>query len=150
PLFPSLSAGSEYMQAPGYSFTVTNGGLSDAMLTLDYTAFDFGHRLALARAALYQSEADRYGIRAARVQIVFDTTVAYYDLLRAQGIERELKADDERLRRYVAVVQALRASGRSIANDVLKVRTASNNAGLSLSSAHYNVERAAAALGALI
>jgi outer membrane protein TolC len=150
PLYPSLSAGSEYMQAPGYSFTVTNGGLSDAMLTLDYTAFDFGHRLALARAALYQSEADRYGVRAARVQIVFDTTVAYYDLLRAQGIERELKADDERLRRYVAVVQALRASGRSIANDVLKVRTASNNAGLSLSSAHYNVERAAAVLGALI
>ncbi len=34
PLYPSLSAGSEYMQAPGYSIAVTNGGLSDAMLTI--------------------------------------------------------------------------------------------------------------------
>ena len=76
PLYPSLSAGSEYMQAPGYSKAITNGGLSDAMLTLDYTAYDFGRRLALVRAALYQSEADNYGVRAARVQIIFDTTVA--------------------------------------------------------------------------
>jgi len=149
PLYPSLSAGSEYMQAPGYSVALTNGGLSDAMLTLNYTAYDFGRRLAQARAALYQNEADEYGVRAARAQIIFDTTVAYYDLVRAQGIEREFKTDDARLRRYVAVVQALRASGRSIANDVLKVQTASNNVGLSLSSAHHNVERAAAVLGAL-
>jgi outer membrane protein TolC len=150
PLYPSLSAGSEYMQAPGYSIAVTNGGLSDAMLTLNYTAFDFGRRLAQARAALYQSEADSYGVHAARAQIVFDTTVAYYDVLRAREIERELITDDARLKRYVAVVKALRASGRSIANDVLKVETASNSAGLALSSAHHNVERASAVLGAIV
>jgi outer membrane protein TolC len=150
PLYPSISAGSEYMQAPGYSLAVTNGGLSDAMLTLNYTAYDFGRRLAQARAALYQSEADRYGVHAARAQIIFDTTVAYYDLVRAQEIEREFIADDARLKRYVAVVKELRASGRSIANDVLKVETASNSAGLLLSSAHHNVERASAILGAMI
>ena len=60
PLYPSLSAGSEYAQFPGYSIAITNGGLSDAMLTLNYTAFDFGRRMAAARAALYQSEADSY------------------------------------------------------------------------------------------
>jgi len=149
PLYPSLSAGSEYMQAPGYSIAVTNGGLSDAMLTLNYTAYDFGRRLAQARAALYQSEADRYGIHAARAQIIFDTTVAYYDIVRAQEIEREFIADDARLKRYVAVVKALRTSGRSITNDVLKIQTASNSAGLSLSSAHHEVERTTAVLGAL-
>ena len=149
PLYPSLSVGSEYMQAPGYSVAITNGGLSDAMLTLNYTAYDFGRRLAQARAALYQSEADRYGIHAARAQIVFDTTVAYYDVVRAQEIERELNTDDARLKRYVTVVKELRASGRSIANDVLKVETASNNAGLLLSSARHNVERASALLGAM-
>ena len=89
-------------------------------------------------------------MRAARAQIIFDTTVAYYDLVRTREIERELTTDDARLKRYVAVVNALRASGRSIANDVLKVATASNNAGLALSSAHHNVERACALLGALI
>jgi len=150
PLYPSLSAGSEYMQAPGYSKAITNGGLSDALLTLDYTAYDFGRRLAQARAALYQSEADSYGVHAARAQIIFDTTVAYYDLVRTQEIDRELDTIDARLRRYVAVVKALRVSGRSIANDELKVRTASNNAGLELSSAHHNVERATAILGALM
>ncbi len=149
PLYPSLSAGSEYMQAPGYSIAVTNGGLSDAMLTLNYTAYDFGRRLAEARAALYQSEADRYGVRAARARIIFDTTLAYYDVVRAKEIEREFVADDARLKRYVAVVKALRTSGRSIANDVLKVQTASNSAGLSLSNAHHEVERTTAVLGAL-
>ena len=150
PLYPSLSVGSEYMQAPGYSLAVTNGGISDAMLTLNYTAFDFGRRLAQARAALYQSEADRYGVRAARAQIIFDTTVAYYDLMRAQEIEREFVTDNARLKRYVAVVKSLRASGRAIANDVLKVQTTSNSVGLSLSSAHHNVERASAVLGAMM
>jgi len=150
PFYPSLAAGSEYMQAPGYSKTITNGGLSDAMLTLNYTAYDFGRRTAQARAALYQSEADNYGVRAARAQMIFDTTIAYYDLVRAREIDRELDTDDARLKRYVAVVKALRLSGRSIANDELKVETASNNIGLSLSSAHYNVEHAAAALGSLM
>jgi outer membrane protein TolC len=148
PLYPSLSAGSEYMQAPGYSIAIANGGLSDAMLSLDYTAFDFGRRLAQARAALYQSEADKYGVHAAQAQVIFDTTVAYYDLVRAQELEHELRTADARLKRYVAVVKALRASGRAIANDVLKVETASNNAVLALSNAHHNVEHAAAVLGA--
>jgi outer membrane protein TolC len=150
PLYPSLSAGSEYMQAPGYSIAIANGGLSDAMLSLDYTAFDFGRRLAQARAALYQSEADKYGVHAAQAQVIFDTTVAYYDLVRAQELEHELRTADARLKRYVAVVKALRTSGRAIANDVLKVETASNNAGLALSNAHHNVEHAAAVLGAMM
>jgi outer membrane protein TolC len=150
PLYPSLSVGSEYMQGPGYSVAVTNGGLSDAMVSLNYTAFDFGRRLAAERAALYQSEADSFGVRAARAQIIFDVTVAYYDLVRAQEIEREYIADDERLKRYVAVIKALRKSGRAIANDELKVQTASNSAALSRSAAHHNVERAAAVLGAMM
>ena len=150
PLYPSLSAGSEYAQFPGYSLAVTNGGLSDAMLTLNYTVYDFGHRMANVRAALYQSQAAEYGIRAARAQIVFDTTVAYYDLLRAHASERELISDATRLKRYVAVVKALRASGRSIANDVLKAQTASNSSQLALANAHSVTARASAMLGALI
>ena len=150
PLYPSLSAGAEYAQFPGYSIAVTNGGLSDAMLTLNYTVYDFGHRMANVRAALYQSQAAEYGIRAARAQIVFDTTVAYYDLLRAHASQRELTSDATRLKRYVAVVKALRASGRSIANDVLKAQTASNNAQLALANAQSVTARASAVLGAFI
>ena len=150
PLYPSLSAGSEYMQSAGYSIAVTNGGLSDALLTLDYTAYDFGRRLAQVRAARYQSQAAEYGIRTARAQIVFDTTVAYCDLLRTQQAGRELTSNAARLKRYVAVVRALRLSGRAFANDELKVATAENNAQLALSSAQSAAKRASATLGALI
>lgn len=150
PLYPSLSAESEYFQAPGYSETISNGGLSDAMLTLNYTAYDFGRRLAAARAALYQSEADQYGVGAARAQIVFDTTTAYYDLLRAQQAQRELAANAARLERYVKVVEALHRSGRAIPNDVLKIQTATNNAAIALSNARHSATRASAALGALM
>jgi len=150
PLYPSLAAESEYFQAPGYSSTITNSGLADAMLVLNYTAYDFGRRLAATRAALYQSEADQYGVGAARAQIVFDTTVAYYGLLRAQEAQRELASNAARLERYVKVIEALRQSGRAIPNDVLKIRTASNAATLDLSNAWQATTRAAAALGALV
>lgn len=150
PLYPSLSAESEYYQGPGYSVAITNGGLSDAMLMLNYTAFDFGRRSAAARAALYQSEADQFGVGAARAQIVFDTTAAYYELLRAQEAERELVSNAVRLKSYVTVVEALNRSGRAIANDVLKIQTASGNAELALSGAQHATLRASAALGALM
>lgn len=149
PLYPSLSALSEYNQSPGYSLTIANGGLSDAMLMLNYT-FQFGQRSAAARAALYRSEADHYGIGAARAQIIFDTTVAYYTLLRAQNAERELSANARRIMRYVRVIEALQRSGRAVANDVLKIQTAHDSSLLALSSAQSAKRRASSSLGALM
>ncbi|HEY6394690.1 MAG TPA: TolC family protein, partial [Candidatus Binataceae bacterium] len=73
PLFPAISAGTEYYQAPGYSEVITNRGLSASMVTLDYTAWDWGRRTAQYRAARYASEAATLGVAAARAQIVFDT-----------------------------------------------------------------------------
>src|SRR5271165_5124424 len=86
PLFPTVAAGGEYYQAPGYNEVVTNRGLSAGMLTLDYTAWDWGRRQARLRAAEYVSEASRLGVAAAQAQIVFDTSIAYFDLIRARGV----------------------------------------------------------------
>ena len=149
-LYPPLSAGSEYMQLPGYNAAVTNGGLSNALPTLNYTAYDFGRQLPLARAALYQNEAARYGVRTAQVQVAFDTTVAYYDLLRARETEHEPRSNATRLMRYLAVTRALQSSGRAIANDVLKVETTVNSANLALATGQSASARALVALGALI
>src|SRR4051794_26366389 len=44
PLFPNVASGGEYYQAPGYDEVVTNRGLSTALVTLDYTVFDWGRR----------------------------------------------------------------------------------------------------------
>ena len=91
PLFPTLASGVEYYQGPGYNPIITNRGLSTALLTLDYTAWDWGRRQARLRAAEYVLEASRLGVAAARAQIVFDTTVAYFDLLRAHAAQMYLQ-----------------------------------------------------------
>ncbi|HKN13221.1 MAG TPA: TolC family protein [Candidatus Binatus sp.] len=150
PLFPTVGAGAEYYQAPGYNEVITNRGLSAGMLTLDYTAWDWGRRQARLRAAEYVSEASRLGVAAARAQIVFDTSIAYFDLLRARGAQRDLQASLDRLRRYVTTIEQLEKSGRAITNDVLKFRTARDSTELALDAARGNLERASAALGILI
>jgi multidrug efflux system outer membrane protein len=150
PLFPTVAAGAEYYQAPGYDIVVTNRGLSTGLLTLDWTAWDWGRRQARLRAAQYVNEASRLGVSAARAQIVFDTSVAYFDLLRARGAQQELQASLERLTRYVTTIEQLEKSGRAITNDVLKFRTARDSAELALDAARGNSQRAAATLGILI
>jgi outer membrane protein TolC len=150
PLFPTLTAGTEYYQAPGYNTTVTNRGLSAGLIAFNYTAWDWGRREAQYRAARYVSEAAQLGVAAARAQIAFDTSIAYYDLLRARASERELGLNLQRLSRYEATVEALQASGRAIINDVLKIRSARNAAELVLSSAHNATQLATANLGSLL
>jgi outer membrane protein TolC len=150
PLFPTIGSGVEYYQGPGYNITISNRGLSAALLTLDYTAWDWGRRQARLRAAEYVMEASRLGVAAARAQIVFDTTVAYFDLLRARDAQKDLQASLQRLNTYVVTIESLRNSGRMIASDVLKVRTMRNSAELALDAARGNSERASATLGALI
>ena len=150
PLFPTVGARAEYYQAPGYDQVITNRGLSSGQLTFDYTAWDWGRRQARVRAAEYASEASRLGVAVARAQIVFDTSTAYFDLLRARGEQRDLQASLERLTRYVTTIEQLEKSGRAIANDVLKFRTAHDSTELALDAARGNSQRAAAALGILI
>src|SRR5260370_35494600 len=65
PLFPTVGSGVEYYQAPGYNTTISNRGLSAALLTLDYTAWDWGRRQARLRPAEYVMEASGSGLAAA-------------------------------------------------------------------------------------
>lgn len=150
PLYPSLSAGAEYYQAPGYNPVITNRGLSSGMLILDWTAFDFGRRQAQLHAAQFVREAAALGINAARAETVYDTRAAYYDLLRARGIVRELQSSLERLTRYLATIEALRTSGRAMTSDVLKVRSTRDSGELEAAAAQENAARASVTLGALL
>ncbi len=118
PLYPSIGGAGEYTQSPGYDQIITNRGETLAQLVLDYTAYDGGRRSDQLRAARYASEAAMLGVAAVRAQIVFDTTVAYFDLVRARGQESHLNTNFNRLGGYVAIVEALERSGRAIPNDV--------------------------------
>jgi outer membrane protein TolC len=150
PLYPSLSGIGGYYQAPGYQTVITNRGQTQMGLELNYTAYDFGRRMATARAAQYQSIAATLGVRAAQARIVYETTVAYFSLQRARQALGELQTSLNRLNRYMAVIEQLRSSGKAIANDVLRIRTARDNAALTTASAQQAVQQAAIVLGSLI
>ncbi len=150
PLYPSVSTGAEYFQAPGYSTVITNRGLSSGMLMLDWTAFDFGRRRAQLHAAEYVKEAAALGVNAARAQIVFDTKAAYFDLLRWRGMLRELQSNLDRLTRYVATIEGLKQSGRAITSDVLKIQSARDAGELEFAAARQATARASVALGSLL
>jgi outer membrane protein TolC len=149
PLFPALSAGTEYYQAPGYSEVITNRGLSGALLSLDYIAWDWGQRESNYRAAQIVGEVARLGIASSRAQIVFNTTVAYYSLERAREAQSDLARSLDRLDRYVTTIEQLRKSGRAIASDVLKIESARDTTRMALSAAQSGVRRASMNLGAL-
>jgi outer membrane protein len=150
PLLPSVAGNSEYYQPTGYDKTISNGGLTQAQLALTYTAFDGGRRLAQLRAARYAAQAAALGLKAAQAQVVFDTTVAYFDLLRERETETELAASLARLSKYVAMVEALQRSGRAIANDVLTIRVTRDGAELTLASARQTAAQASFMLGSMI
>ena len=138
------------MQAPGYDPVITNRGQTLAQLGLGYMAYDGGRRAALLRSARYAAQASALGLDAARNQIIFDTTVAYFDLLRARNAESELQANADRLAHYVKVVDALRRSGRAIDNDVLTLRSALDTAERALAAAHQAALRTSIVLGSMM
>jgi len=150
PLYPNIEAGAEYNQAPGYDQIITNRGLTFAQLMLGYTVYDGGRRTDQARAAQYAAEAATLGVDAARAQIVFDVSVAYFDLMRQRERASELEASLERLAGYVRIVESLERSGRAIANDVLKIRAVHDAVQLALAGVQQEADHASIVLGSII
>jgi outer membrane protein len=149
-LFPSIAADGEYNQAPGYDSVVTNRGLSLAQLGLGYTVFDGGRRGAQLRSARYAAEASELGLAASRSQIIFDTTVTYFDLARARQAERESQVSTDRLEQYVKIVKALRRSGRAIDSDVLMLQSSYDAATIALVAGHQAAAHASIMLGSMM
>ncbi len=150
PLYPTIAGAGDYTQSPGYDEVITNRGQTLAEATLDYAAFDGGRRRDQVRAARYAAEAANLGVTAVRAQIIFDTTVAYFDLMRARQQEAKLGVSFQRLGGYVAIVETLQHSGRAIPNDVLRIRSARDATQLSLANAHQAAEHASIILASLI
>jgi outer membrane protein TolC len=149
-LFPTVRSDIAYLQEPGYREVITNRGLSAGQLIADYLVYDGGRRTSQLHAARFAEQASQFGLAAARNQVVFETTVAFYGLIHASQIARELQANTQRLSRYTAVLQALRSSGRATVNDVLRIDVILRDSRVQLNAALHNRARASLALGALI
>jgi outer membrane protein len=150
PLYPSVFGAGDYTQSPGYDQKITNRGQTLGQLVFEYTAFDGGRRNAQVRAARYAAEAAMLGVAAVQAQIIFDATVAYFDLLRTRGQEQALDANLARLGGYLRIVEGLERSGRSIPNDVLHIRSARDSTQLALANSHQSAEHASIMLASLI
>ncbi|HXR37029.1 MAG TPA: TolC family protein, partial [Candidatus Binataceae bacterium] len=94
--------------------------------------------------------AARLGIQAAQAQIVFDTTVSYFDLLRSDEVVREHEKRLKRLRTYASIIEALQRSGRAVANDVLRVRTTGDQEQVDLTAAREVRAHSSIVLGSLM
>lgn len=150
PLLPSVFGAGDYQQSPGYDQIITNRGQTLAQLVLDYTVYDGGKRSDQVRAAHYAAEAALLGVAAVRAQIVFDTTVAYFDLVRARAEETLLGGDFDRLGGYLGIVERLERSGRAIPNDVLRIRAARDTTQIALANARQAAQHASIMLASLI
>jgi outer membrane protein TolC len=148
--YPDLSGAGEYNQAPGYDQRISNRGLTLAQLQAGYTVYDGGRREAQMRAARYAAQAARLGVQAAQAQIVFDTTLAYFDLQRSDEAVREHEKRLARLNTYVSIIEALQGNGRAIANDVLRVRTTRDQEQLALAAARLTRAHSSIVLGSLM
>jgi outer membrane protein TolC len=150
PMMPSIATGAEYSQSPGYDQVITNRGLSTGLVTMNYTAWDWGRRDARLSAARQVAQAARNGVDSARTQIAFEASLAFFDLIRANVEAREASDVLARMSGYVAVIDELKTSGRATAADAVKIRTLRDTAELALAGRQSAQATARASLNSLI
>ena len=148
--YPTLRSDVQYYQEPGYREAITNRGLAAGQLLADYQVFDGGKRLAQLRAAQFAEQASTLGLDAARSQVIFDTSVAFYSLVHASQELQELRNSNKRLALYNNVVASLRGSGKATANDALRIQLLFDTSRVQLNSALHQRERASVMLSSLI
>jgi outer membrane protein TolC len=149
-LYPTLRSDVQYFQEPGYREAITNRGLAAGQLLADYQLFDGGRRLAQLRAAQFAEQASTLGLDAARSQVIFDTSVAFYNLVHSAQALEELRNSQKRLALYNNVVSSLRRPGKATANDALRIQLLFDASRVQLNTATHQRERASVMLASLI
>lgn len=119
---PRVLAQGDYGRSEGFNETVTNGGLTDALMTLEVTLLDGGLRdaqLAAARARLRSASALEQQRRA---DVVLAVRSGYFAALAARA-EAAIQQDKLRtLRDSVALLQRQEDLGLVPYNDVLRAQ----------------------------
>src|SRR5919197_2962021 len=122
--WPSLAAKGDYGVSKGFDRTVTNGGQTDALVSLGATLLDGGLRSAQLAAA-------QGGLRSAtakaaqqRADIVFAVRAAYFQAVAADAALAIQDDDIRMLQAYVALLERQEARGIVPHNDVLRAQLA--------------------------
>jgi len=122
--WPSLAAKGDYGVSKGFDPAVTNGGQTDALVSLGATLLDGGlrdARLAAAQAGLRSATAKE---RQQRADVVFAVRAAYFQAVAADAALAIQDDDIRMLRAYVALLEHQEARGIVPQNDVLRAELA--------------------------
>jgi outer membrane protein len=147
--WPSLAAKGDYGVSKGFDRAVTNGGQTDAVVSLGATLLDGGLRSAQLAAA-------QGGLRSAtakaaqqRADIVFAVRAAYFQAVAADA-GLAIQDDDIRmLQAYVALLERQEARGIVPHNDVLRAQLAVEAAETARRASAADRQTARQALGIL-
>ena len=122
--WPSLAAKGDYGVSKGFDRAVTNGGQTDALVSLGATLLDGGlrdARLAAAQASLRSATAKEMQQRA---DVVFAVRAAFFQAVAAESALAIQDDDIRMLRAYVALLERQEARGIVPHNDVLRAELA--------------------------
>ncbi|HLK12467.1 MAG TPA: TolC family protein [Candidatus Binatia bacterium] len=126
--WPTLAAKSDYGVAEGYDTMVTNGGQTDALVSLEVTLLDGGlrsARLAATQAALRSATAKEAQQRA---DIAFAVRAAYFEAVAADATVAVMDDDLRMLEAYADLLGRQEARGIVPHTDVLRARLAAQAA----------------------
>ncbi len=124
----------------GNSFVRQTLGLYQPMLQVSYLAFDFGNRSARIDEVRQQLVAANLNFNQSLLDVLFETSRRYYQLLNAQGQREAAQLNFDNAETVRKAVDARLAVGLATLPDALEARAAAAQAGFTLQSVIGDVD----------
>jgi outer membrane protein TolC len=121
---PRLLAEANYGRSQGFDETVTNGGLTSTLLTIEATLLDGGLRDAQFAAARARLQSANAIAQQRRADVALAVRAAYFTALAARTDSAVHGENIRTLRGYVALLQRQGTLGLAPHNDALRARLA--------------------------
>ncbi len=121
---PQLRAEGQYGRSEGFDETVTNGGITAALLTVDATLLDGGLRAAQFAAARARVQSANALAQQRRADIVLAVRSAYFAAVAARQTSAIHAENLRALRDYVGLLRRQETLGLAVRNDALRAQLA--------------------------
>lgn len=121
---PRLIAEGQYGRSEGFDETVTNGGVTSTLLTIEATLLDGGLRDAQFAAARARLQSANAIAQQRRADVALAVRAAYFNALAARTESGVHGENIRTLRDYVGLLQRQETLGLAPHNDVLRARLA--------------------------
>lgn len=125
---PQLRAEGQYGRSQGFDETVTNGGLTSTLLTVETALLDGGLRDAQFAAARARLQSAHAVAQQRRADVTLAVRAAYFSAVAARATGDIHGENLRTLRDYVGLLQRQEVLGLAVRNDVLRAQLAVHTA----------------------